>query len=66
MKQTEIIGSIETLKSVLGTMVIFPDIVSDPNNIGQKIHRGSIQQPILLGDNRKIAEDKLVELIGKL
>lgn len=57
---------IDILIKALGTMVIVQDIQSDPNNIGQVINKGSIQVPILQDSNRKIAEDKLVQLIKSL
>jgi hypothetical protein len=67
-KQTEEekIDKVEILIKVLGTMVINPSYDSDPNNIGKKIFTGPIQSPMLQGDSRKVAEDKLVELIKTL
>lgn len=58
--------NIEAVIKALGTMVIFPSYDSDPNMIGSKIFTGPIQQPILLDKDRKIATDKLVELISQL
>ena len=57
---------IDSLKSLLGTMVLFPEFTSDPNNIGQKIHKGNIQKPILEGENRRLAEDKLMSILKDL
>lgn len=58
--------SIDMIIKALGTMVLFPDEVSDPVNIGKKIYRGTKQMPILLDKDRENAVNKLTELINKL
>lgn len=60
------LATITTLKEVLGTMVIMPNYQSDPHNIGSKTYLGNIQQPILDGDKREIALEKLTEYIRSL
>lgn len=59
-------AKVEVLIKALGTMVIKPSYELDPNNIGKKVYTGPVQQPILLDDNREIAENKLIELIKQL
>lgn len=54
---------IEQVIKALGTMVLFPTEISDPNNIGQKIYGQPVQRPILEGANRDKVLNKLVELI---
>ena len=54
---------IEQVIKALGTMVLFPQEHSDPNNIGQKIYGQPIQRPILEGEARTKVLNKLVELI---
>lgn len=54
---------IEQVIKALGTMVLFPQEISDPNNIGQKVYGQPIQRPILEGSNRDKVLNKLVELI---
>lgn len=61
-----ILEKVDTLVRALGTMVLFPDEVSDPLNVGKKIYRGTKQMPILLDENRELALAKLKELIEKL
>lgn len=65
-REAEKIQKIEVLIKALGTMVIEPDIVSDPNNVGQQINRGPVQKPILQGSNREIAVNQLVSFIKSL
>lgn len=60
------IEKIEILVKALGTMVLKPQFEVDPNQIGKKYQIQPIQEAILLDDNRKVAEDKLVELIKQL
>lgn len=60
------IKAVEVVIKALGTMVIVQDIQSDPVNIGQVINKGAIQKPILLGQNRTIAENKLIDLIKSI
>ena len=62
----KVLTSIDVLIKSLGTMVMIPKYESDPNNIGAKVFAGTIQQPILQGDYRDIALDKLNELIKQL
>lgn len=59
---------IELLIKALGTMVQEPHYApTDPTNIGApKQYIGSITKPILVDNNRKIVEDKLIKLIEKL
>lgn len=57
---------IDCLVKAIGTMVMIPKYESDPNNIGAKVFAGTIQQPILQGDYRDTALDKLNELIKQL
>lgn len=54
---------IEQVIKALGTMVLFPQEISDPNNIGQKVYGQPIQRPILEGEARTKVLNKLVELI---
>lgn len=64
---TEIeIKAIDTLKSVLGTMVLMPKYRTDTNQIGNKIFEGNEQVPILMGKNRELVENKLIDLISRL
>ena len=66
-KETEeVIASIEMVIKALGTMVIFPEYTSNPNEIGSSKYTGSIQQPILMGGDRQNAINKLNELISQL
>lgn len=65
-KEELVLEGIEKLIKALGTMVITPTYEADPNNIGKKNYIGPIQAPILEGANRKIVEDKLIELIKEL
>jgi len=60
------IKAIDTLKTVLGTMVIFPIETFDLENVGQKKITGSVQRPILEGENRTKVERKLLELIDSI
>lgn len=60
------IQAIDTLKNLLGTMVIEPQYESDPNNIGKRVNVGSVQKPILEGKNREIALAKVIELVESL
>lgn len=57
---------VEVLIKALGTMVLMPQYESDPMVIGSKTYTGNLQLPILLGDNREIVENKLLELIKNL
>lgn len=57
---------IDSLKTVLGTMVMMPEYETNPEAIGQKIFKGNQQVPIVMGDSRKVVEDKLIELIKGL
>ena len=59
---------LELLIKALGTMVQEPHYApTDPTNIGApKQYIGSITKPILEGENRKVTEAKLIELINKL
>lgn len=54
---------IEQVIKALGTMVLFPQEISDPNNIGQKVYGQPVQRPILEGEARTKVLNKLVELI---
>lgn len=59
------VAKIEILVKALGTMILKPQFETDPNTfIKHQIQ--PLQEAILLDDNRKIAEDKLVELIKGL
>ena len=57
---------IETLIKALGTMVIFPVEETNPNEIGKKVVTGTIQRPILEGENRRIVESKLIQSVQSL
>lgn len=57
---------IDCLIKALGTMVMKPEYESDPNNIGSKLFKGSIQQPILLDNQREDALVKLNQLINSI
>lgn len=64
METTE---KIETLVKVLGTMVVEPTWIPDPNSIGNKFQGQPIQRPILQdADDRKIVENKILELVKTL
>lgn len=60
------LNSIDLVIKALGTMVIFPQWESDPNNIGKKNFIGPIQQPILIDKDRDLAINKLLSLIQEL
>ena len=47
-------------------MVMIPEYESDPSQIGVKNFKGTIQQPILLGDYRDTALKQLNTLITDL
>lgn len=74
--ETETMSEIEILKlqkadclvKALGTMVVIPTYESDPENIGAKIYKGPIQQPILAEGSklRTDALNKLNEIINSL
>lgn len=66
MTAEEKIKTIDVLKTVLGTMVIFPIESFDLENVGQKKITGSVQRPILEGENRTKVENKLLEIIDSL
>lgn len=57
---------IDCLVKALGTMVMIPEYESDPSQIGVKHFKGTIQQPILVGDNREEAIKKLTTVINSL
>lgn len=59
------IKAIDVLRTALGTMVMFPTEVTNPDTF-QKEVRGSVQRPILEGEIRKETESKLRELINSL
>lgn len=63
MSDTDKTNRIEQVIKALGTMVLFPTEISDPNNIGQKVYGQPVQRPILEGANREKVLNKLVELI---
>ena len=54
---------IEQVIKALGTMVLFPQEITDPNNIGKKMYGQPVQRPILEGEARTKVLNKLVELI---
>lgn len=56
------IKAIDVLRTALGTMVMFPIEVTNPDTF-QKEVRGSVQRPILEGEKRTKVENKLLELI---
>ena len=60
------IGKIEILVKALGTMILKPQWQETALIGDTKIQMQPIQEGILIGDNRKVAEDKLVELIKQL
>lgn len=63
---TEItIKAIDTLRTALGTMVIIPNEETDPNTF-KKIVSGSVQRPILEGEDRDKVKKKLLELVDNL
>lgn len=47
-------------------MVMIPEYESDPNQIGVKHFKGTIQQPILQKDSREAALNKITLLIQSL
>ncbi len=65
-KQEVINQTIESLVKVLGTMVLMPTDARDPINIGKRVSTGTIQQPIILGEDRTIVINKLINLISNL
>lgn len=65
-EKENLIKSIDVLKTVLGTMVLFPIEEFDLQNVGQKKITGTVQRPIIEGERRTKVESKLLELIDKL
>lgn len=65
-KDELLVPKIEILVKALGTMVLKPQF-QPTTVIGEaKMQMQPIQEGILIGDNRTIAEQKLVELIKQL
>lgn len=62
----EELQAIDTLRSLLGTMVLMPKYKSDPNAIGSKVFEGNEQVPIIMGENRNIIEGKIMQMIKTL
>lgn len=60
------IKAIDVLRTALGTMVIRPIFKTDPSDITNKLLVSNFQYPIIEGEARKEAEDKLRELINSL
>lgn len=56
---------IDILIKALGTMVLKPQFETDQVTF-RKTCIASVQEPILLDENRKVAEDKLIQLIKSL
>ena len=65
-EDTSIVEKLETLRTILGTMVMMPKFESDPGAIGKQVHAGTLQQPIVMGTNRDLIESKLIDLVKKL
>lgn len=66
-ERDSITRSIDSLKSVLGTMVLVPTEIKDPSNIGGQVTYGApVQRPIIEGKNREVVLNKLLELINQL
>lgn len=67
LKEDNLIKAIETLRVVLGTMVMKPVFRNNPTEIGgEKILVSNHQHPIVEGSDRTKVESKLMELINKL
>lgn len=64
-QETIKIQKIEILVKALGTMILKPQFETDPNTF-VKHQIQPVQEAILLDENRKTAEDKLVQLIKQL
>lgn len=62
----EQVQKIEILVKALGTMVLKPQFAPTVNIGDPKMQLQPIQEGILTDENRKIAENKLVELIKQL
>lgn len=60
------IKAIDVLRTALGTMVIKPVFKMDPADVTNKLLVSNFQYPILEGEARMEAEDKLRELISFL
>lgn len=61
----ETVRKIEILVKALGTMILKPQFETDTNTF-VKHQIQPVQEAILLDENRKTAEDKLVQLIKQL
>lgn len=59
------VKAIDALRTVLGTMVIIPTEETDPNTF-KKVSLGSVQRPIIEGEDRNIVKNKLIELIKSI
>lgn len=62
----ELAPKIDICIKALGTMVVEPTWVSDPNNLGQKYQGQPVQRPILQNEDRTVVEKKLLALIEQL
>lgn len=65
MNSEAVIKAIDVLKTVLGTMVLIPIMKTNPDTFTKEAV-GAVQRPIVEGDNRKVVEDKMLELIKSL
>lgn len=65
MSKEEKIRAIDVLRTLLGTMVMFPVEITNPDTF-QKEVKGSVQRPIIEGEDRNIVKNKLIELIKSI
>lgn len=65
MQAEESIKAIDALRTVLGTMVIVPTEETDPGTF-KKVITGSVQRPIIEGEDRNKVKTKLLEIIDSL
>lgn len=63
---TEKVKAIETLRMLLGTMVVFPIEKFDLENVGQKRIEGSVQRPVVEGEEREKVKKKMLEIIESI
>lgn len=63
---SETVQKIDIVVKALGTMILKPQFAPS-NEIGApKMQLPAVQEGILTGEDRKIAEEKLIELIKQL
>lgn len=59
------IKAIDALRTVLGTMVIIPTEGINRDTFQNEV-KGSVQRPIIEGEDRNKIKDKLLELVNSL